>query len=173
MGATNGDIYNRPIAYNEFLKFSRQSALVNWQASWDKGELGRWLNSIIPKVPTKPWFRGLDVGRDFIRMMSRIMSNHYGLDAHLLRIGLASSNHCVCGLGYQDIEHVVWVCAEFRGARSLLLDTLRARGIQPYVPALDILAQRNLPYMLLVYSYLKSIKVPIKQRNDTRIKKAC
>ncbi|XP_055544311.1 uncharacterized protein LOC129729621 isoform X2 [Wyeomyia smithii] len=139
VGSINGDIYERPIAYNEFFGISRQKTLLSWQASWDKGELGRWLHSIIPLVSTKPWFGRLDVGRDFIRVMSRLMSNHYGLDAHLSRIGLTNSSLCVCGQGYHDIEHVVWVCTEYCGARSQLLDSLRARGIQSNVPVRDIL----------------------------------
>ena len=89
------------------------------------------LYSIIPKVSTNPWFKGLDVGRDFIRVMSRLMSNHYTLDAHLFHVGLAASNHCVCGDGYHDIEHVVWSCSEYRGPWSQCIDSLRAREKPP------------------------------------------
>ena len=107
VGASNGEIYERPIAFNEFFAFVRQNTIISWQNSWTRGELGRWLHSIIPKVSTNPWFKGLDVGRDFICVMSRLMSNHYRFDAHLLRIGLGESGICGCGEGYHDIEHVV------------------------------------------------------------------
>ena len=94
-------------------------------------------------------------------MMSRIMSNHYTLNAHLRSIGLVDSNHCVCGEGYHDIEHVVWTCAEFRGARSLLVDSLRARGRSPNVPVRDVLARLDVEYMSAIYKFLKAINISV------------
>ena len=160
-GALNGEIYERPIAFNEFFSEVRRRTLVNWQDSWNRDDLGRWLHSIIPKVSTNPWFKGLDVGRDFIPVMSRLMSNHYTLDAHLHRVGLAATNPCVCGDGYHDIEHIVWSCAEYRGPRSQLIDSLRARGKQPNVPVRDVLGRLDLQYMSVIYVFLKNINVPI------------
>ncbi|XP_058813149.1 uncharacterized protein LOC131677379 [Topomyia yanbarensis] len=61
IGALDGEIYERPIAYNEFYSASRQRTLASWQTSWDNGDMGRWLHSIIPKVSTKAWFKGLDM----------------------------------------------------------------------------------------------------------------
>ena len=104
----------------------------------------------------------MNVGRDFIRMMSRIMSNHYTLNAHLHRIKLVDSNHCVCGEGYHDIEHVVWSCAEYRIARSLLVDSLRARGRSPNVPVRDVLGRLDVEYMFAIYEFLKIIHVSVK-----------
>ena len=160
-GALNGEIHERPIDFNEFFSASRQRTLANWQTAWNESDLGRWLYSIIPKVSTNPWFKGLDVGRDFIRVMSRLMSNHYTSDAHLYRVGLAASNHCVCGDGYHDIEHIVWSCPEHRGPRSQFIDSLRARGKQPNVPIRDVLGRHDLEYMSLLYDFLKCINVPI------------
>ncbi|XP_058820729.1 uncharacterized protein LOC131682937 [Topomyia yanbarensis] len=161
VGALEGDTYERPICFNEFFSISRQRTLDSWQTTWSNGHLGRWLHSIIPKVSTNAWFKGLDVNRDFIRTMSRIMSNHYSFDAHLRRIGLAESNHFVCENGYHDIEHVVWLCAEYCVARSQLIDSLRARGRSPYVPVRDVLASRDHPYIFLIYIFLKTIDVQV------------
>ena len=101
------------------------------------------------------------MGRDFIRVMSRIMSNHYTLNAHLRRIGLVDNNHCVCGEGYHDIEHIVWSCAEFRDARSLLIDSLRARGRSPNIPIRDILAHLDVEYMFAIHQFLKKSNVSV------------
>ena len=161
VGAIDGDIYERPIAYDEFYSILRQRTLNSWQSSWNSDELGRWLHSIFPKVSTKAWFKGLDVGRDFIRVMSRLMSNHYTLNTHLFRIGLVDSNHCVCGDGYHDIEHVVWSCTEYCGVRSELIDSLRARGKQPNVPVRDILGSGDLQYMTQLYCFLKNADIKI------------
>ncbi|XP_058467696.1 uncharacterized protein LOC131440440 [Malaya genurostris] len=161
VGALEGDIYERPICFNEFFSISRQKTLESWQTSWTNDELGRWLHAIIPKVSTKPWFKGMNVSRDFIRVMSRLMSNHYTFNAHLRRIGLVESNLCTCGDGYQDIEHVVWSCVEYRDARSKLLESLRARGRPPEVPVRDVLASRDSSYMLLIYQFLKHIRIQV------------
>ncbi|XP_058821029.1 uncharacterized protein LOC131683210 [Topomyia yanbarensis] len=84
----------------------------------------------------------MDVGRDFIHVISRLMSNHY--------TGLAKSGICACGNGYHDIEHIVWACAEYCSARSQLLDPLWARGRSLNIPVRDILASRDLLYMSLI-----------------------
>ena len=161
IGTVHGDIYERPIEFNEFFSSIRRESLMNWQNSWDNGDLGRWCHSIIPKVSLKPWFHKLDVSRDFICMMSQLMSNHYWFNAHLRRIGLTEDHLCTCGEGYHDIEHVVWSCPLYREARSNLENSLKARNKQPNVPVRDVLAILDFPYMRLLYSFLKSIDVPI------------
>lgn len=107
----------------------------------------------------KPWFKGLDTS-DFIRVMCRLMSNHYSLNAHKFRVKLSDSNLCVCREDYEDIEHVVWGCNEHREVRSELIDTLRVRGKQPK-PVRDVLASLDLEYMNLIYLFLKRINVRV------------
>ena len=152
---TVGDTYERIITYHEFSRIPRQEVLSDWQSRWDKGELGRWLHTIIPKVSTRSWFYKLNLSRDFIRVISRLMSNHYRLDAHSFRIGLAATNVCVCGDGYQDIDHVVWTCERYSSLRSQLEDTLRARGRLPKVPIRDILGKLDLESLFPIYRFLK------------------
>ena len=155
VGTMGDDIYERIISYHEFLQIPRHEALSDWQSKWDKGDLGRWLHTIIPKVSTKPWFKRLNMSRDFIRVVSRLMSNHYRLDAHSYRIGLSTTNVCVCGDGYHDIDHVVWACERYSSSRSALLDTLRARGRLPNVPIRDILGNLDFESLYAVYRFLK------------------
>ena len=156
VGTVSHDTYERTITYHDFLRIPRQEALSDWQSKWDKGELGRWLHTIIPKVSTKSWFHRLNLSRDFIRVISRLMSNHYRLDAHSFRIGLAATNVCVCGDGYHDIDHVVWSCERYTFPRSQLIDTLRARRRLPKVPIRDILGKLDLEYLFPIYRFLKA-----------------
>ncbi|XP_055608580.1 uncharacterized protein LOC129755905 isoform X1 [Uranotaenia lowii] len=155
VGALQGEIFERIITYNEYFSIPRTLAINAWQSSWDDGTKGRWLHTIIPKVPTKAWFKHFNMSRDFIRVVSRLMSNHCRLDAHLFRIQLVTSNVCVCGDGYHDIDHVVWTCERFDRSRAWLLDTLRARRKPPDVPIRDILAKLDLEYLYPIYKYLK------------------
>lgn len=159
VGALEGELYERQITFNEYYYLARQNALASWQRKWSEGELGRWLHSIIPTVTTKPWFKGMDVNRNFIKDMSRLMSNHYSLDAHLHRIGLTSSNVCECKQGYHDIEHVVWSCEKYQTARQQFQNTLQNCGKQPDIPVREILASRDLEYMQLLHVFLKSIDI--------------
>lgn len=161
VGAQEGALFDRQISYDEFYKFVRQSTLSSWQNDWDTGDLGRWLHSIIPNVSSGAWFKGLDVSRDFIRVMSRLMSNHYSLDAHLHRISLVDSNICRCGNGYDDIDHAVWQCVDNYAPRERLLNTLEAQGRQPYVPIRDVLATRDLCYMHAIYVFLQMSSIRV------------
>ncbi|XP_062561782.1 uncharacterized protein LOC134225599 [Armigeres subalbatus] len=130
VGAQEGEVYDRQFSSNEFFPLVRQRTLQSWQRNWTHNELGRWLFSIVPKVSGRAWFRGEDLSRGFIRVMSRLMSNHYSLNAHLYRINLVDSNLCRCGAGYDDIDHVVWFCSENDASRERLLDTLVARDLR-------------------------------------------
>ncbi|XP_055529426.1 uncharacterized protein LOC129721179 [Wyeomyia smithii] len=141
-GAIDGDIFDRPITYTEYFHLPRQLALENWQEKWNKDDLGRWMHSISPKVSTKAWFKGLDLTRDFIRVISRLMSNHYVANAHLYRINLVDSNLCECG-GYEDIDHIVFVCPKYHRARAKLIDSLRKQEVTFTMQVRDVLASRN------------------------------
>ena len=161
VGALEGEIFERVITYNEYFYIPRRQTLAAWQSKWDDNDLGRWQHSIIPKVSTKAWFKRLNLSRDFICVMCRLMSNHYRLDAHLYRIGLAASNVCICGEGHRDIDHVVWTCVEYAPIRSMLFDTLRARGGSPNVPIRDILANLDLGCMSAIYQFLKTANLVV------------
>jgi ribonuclease HI len=161
VGAQEGEVFDRRISPDEFYRLVRQSTLSSWQNDWDTDDLGRWLHSIIPNVCARSWFKGLDVSRDFIRVMSRLMSNHYSLNTHLHRINLVENNVCRCGNGYDDIDHAVWHCSDNYAAREHLLNTLEAQGRQPYVPVRDVLATRDLCYMQLIYVFLQMSDVKV------------
>lgn len=88
------------------------------------------------------------------------MSNHSFLNAHTFHIGLSESNLCVCGVAYQDIEHVVWECDEYREVRSELHEILRVRGKQQK-PIREVLAGFDLEYMNLIYQFLKRVDLRV------------
>ena len=164
-GATDGVLLERSITYNEYLGIPRQIVLDSWQTKWSDGDKGRWLHSICPKVSAKPWFKGFDLSRDFIRVMCRLMSNHYSCNAHHFRIGLSESSLCECGEAYQDIDHIVWSCSKvnsaFRDARGKLNNFLRDRGRPPNMPIRDLLAIKDLPILLELSRFLKATEIKV------------
>ncbi|EFN73572.1 hypothetical protein EAG_08495, partial [Camponotus floridanus] len=81
--------------------------------------------SLYPPFARKPWFAGLDLSRAEITTICRIRSNHYNLNFSLYRCGLVRRPDCLCGLPYQDINHVLWSCPMFACHRVRLLQLLR------------------------------------------------
>jgi hypothetical protein len=45
------------------------------------------------------------------------MTNDYNLKAHLSCVGLSYSILRDCGIDYQDADHIIWSCAEYREVR--------------------------------------------------------
>ena len=83
-GSNSIEILSQPIYPQEVLMVPRHYCIEKWQQYWSEDALGRHRHSILPNVNIHPWFRGLKGGRSFIRAMSRLISNHYGLNAHLI-----------------------------------------------------------------------------------------
>jgi ribonuclease HI len=89
-----------------------QKARELWKIYWDelsqvKGSLYREVQS---KLPTKPWYHGLNFNRSQITNISRMRLNHHRLDAHLFRLNLVNSPYCECGLDLEDLDHVFLGC---------------------------------------------------------------
>uniref|UniRef100_A0AAG5DGL5 Reverse transcriptase domain-containing protein n=1 Tax=Anopheles atroparvus TaxID=41427 RepID=A0AAG5DGL5_ANOAO len=152
-GVVEGTLYNRPTPPYEFLRLPQQLCLSRWQQMWETDELGRFLFSITPQVSLRPWFSGLTENRAFIRMMSRLRSNHFALGAHLHRIDLAQSKICGCGLGFHDVDHLLWACAEYEAGRPVLIGAVLALSRHPAVPIRDILAAGDFEYLRVIYRF--------------------
>lgn len=88
------------------------------------------------------------------------MSNHYRSKAHLKRIGLSDTNHCDCGEGFEDIEHVVWVCSKYEVKRQELIDSLPVLWKPPNATVHDALFSRNPNFLNPIYKFLKAIDFP-------------
>uniref|UniRef100_A0A2M4BAB0 Putative i-11 aae n=3 Tax=Anopheles marajoara TaxID=58244 RepID=A0A2M4BAB0_9DIPT len=154
-GALEGPVFVRMTQPHEFLHLSKRLCLERWQRSWDEGELGRFHYSIAPRVSLRPWFSGLKVGRAFVRMMSRLRSNHFALSTHLHRIGLADSKVCGCGEGFHDVDHLLWSCVEFEPARPALIAAFTAAGGRCGVPIRDILAAQDMDLLKIIYNFAR------------------
>ncbi|XP_035894597.1 uncharacterized protein LOC118504343 [Anopheles stephensi] len=155
-GASEGSLFDRPILPHEHMRAPQSLCMARWQSMWDTDELGRFLYSITPQVSLKPWFQGISGDRAFIRMMSRLRSNHFALGAHLQRIGRADSKTCGCGLGYHDIDHILWSCLEYEAARPSLLDAVRDIGRTPNVPIRDLLGGGDDAYLRAIFEFCRA-----------------
>lgn len=157
-GASNGPLYQREIQSREYFTQIKEYVRSEWQKTWCSDQMGRWCFSICPTVSWKPWFDDLSVSRNFIRNMSRIISNHYGCKSHLFRINILQENICTCDKAYEDIDHIVWSCERHNTKRNSLINWLRRDRMPIGVPIRDLLGSRNIPYLKHVNKFLLSIE---------------
>lgn len=158
-GSVDGPIYSRGVQAREYIPDIRTQVMNSWQLAWNQGNLGRFCYSILPKVTLKPWFHNMDVNRQFIKNMSRILANHYTLASHLFRINMVSTNICSCQTGYEDIDHVIWICKKYDNKRHKLFRELNKSNKNLFTPIRDILAIKDLAFMNIVNSFITDAKI--------------
>ena len=110
--------------------FNLYKNMINtkWQKQWDIGDTGRFTYGISPKVLHQPWFSRTNLPRSVIRTVSRIMLNHYALNAHISRFEIVERPLCDCGINYQTIDHILWECNIRESGRQQFTQLLEANG---------------------------------------------
>jgi ribonuclease HI len=119
---------SQPIACDH-LPLAKALMKRKWQLKWDNNDTGRFTHSIIPNVRLRPWFEDIKSDRSTITTISRIMSGHCGVKAHLGRFGIVDDAICVCREDYETVDHIMWKCPRFEVQRPRLLIDLNSEGI--------------------------------------------
>ncbi|GAB0100821.1 hypothetical protein DMENIID0001_169150 [Sergentomyia squamirostris] len=102
---------------------------IEWQLYWEMDDRGRWCHSILPDIGRRPWFyRFHKLNRRIIVTVSRIISNHFALRAHLFRINLAESPYCEVCQCHEDVDHVIFRCPRYMAGRLELLHACSMLG---------------------------------------------
>jgi hypothetical protein len=96
--ATLGNmVYNAQSVTRDLLPTVKQRMLFEWQKSWEVAETQKFSHSIFPRVSLRPWFEEWRAERKHITTVSRIISGHCGLRAHLKRFSIVDGSMCLCG----------------------------------------------------------------------------
>jgi hypothetical protein len=66
------------------------------QHVWRTGDTGQFAHSIRLGVSVKPWFDGQAEERSFKTTISRVMSSHCSIRAHIERFRIFGDPICVC-----------------------------------------------------------------------------
>jgi hypothetical protein len=82
--------------------------LMDWQSRWDRGDMGRYAFSILSRVRLSPWFLDVVVDCPVITVISRLISYHTRVRAHLSRINIVAEALCGCGCDYETVDHILW-----------------------------------------------------------------
>jgi hypothetical protein len=115
--------------------------LMDWQSRWDGGNMGRYAFLIFHRVRLSPWFLDVVADRPAIMVISRLISNHTRVRAHLSRINIVAEALCGCGCDYETVDHILWSCPLYRHERIQLWSQLSTSNRTICVR--DILALRQ------------------------------
>jgi hypothetical protein len=85
-------VYSAQSVARDFLPVTKQRMLDEWDAA----ETGRFSHSIFSRVSLKPWFKEWKTERKLITTVSRIISGHCGVRAHMKRFSIVDGSMCVC-----------------------------------------------------------------------------
>jgi hypothetical protein len=118
--------------------------LMDWQSRWD---MGRYAFSIFPRARLSPWFLNVVADRPVITVISRLISNHTRVRAHLSRINIVPETMC----GYETVDHILWSCPLYLHERIQLSTSNRPICVR------DMLAIRQWCDIRVCVSFLSSI----------------
>jgi hypothetical protein len=136
----SGTVHEQMAVANDHRILARQAMVKQWQHVWRTGDTGRITYSIRPVVSVKPWFDGQAVGRSFVTTISRVMSAHCSIRAHLERFKIVGDPICVCMMNYEMVDHIIWECSRFEDERRQLLLGLAAVNMKEGTPIRDLCA---------------------------------
>jgi hypothetical protein len=68
--------------------------------------MGRYAFSIFPRVRLCPWFSDVVADRPVITVISRLISNHTRVRAHLSRMNIVAEALCGCACDYETVDHM-------------------------------------------------------------------
>jgi hypothetical protein len=121
-------VHEQMAVANDHRILARQAMVKQWQHVWRTGDTGRFTHAIRPVDSVKPWIDGQE--RSFVTTISRVMSGHCSIRAHLERFKIVGDPICVCMMNYETVDHIIWECCRFEDERRQLLLGLAAVNIK-------------------------------------------
>jgi hypothetical protein len=99
---------------------ARRAMVKQWEHDWRTRDTGPFAHSIRPVVSVEPWFDRQVEKRSFVTTISRVMSGHCSIQAHLERLKIVGDPICVCMMNYYEtVDQIIWECS--REGRQVLL----------------------------------------------------
>jgi hypothetical protein len=87
-------VHGQMTVANDRRILARQAMVKQWQHVGRTGDTGRFAHSIRPVVSVKPWFDGQAEEGRFVTTISRVMSDHCLIQAHLERFRVVEDPIC-------------------------------------------------------------------------------
>jgi hypothetical protein len=88
------------------------------------------------------WFDGQTKERSFVTTISRVVSGHCSIRAHLEQFRIVGDPICVCMINYETVDHIIWECSSLEVERRQLLlgVNIGAVNIKEGTPIRDLCA---------------------------------
>jgi hypothetical protein len=93
--------------------------------------------------------------------ISRVMSGHCSIRAHLERFRIVGDPICVCMINYETVDHNIWKCSRFEVERRQLLLGLAAVNIEEGTPIRDLCALQKWAALRLCHRFLRECGLKI------------
>jgi hypothetical protein len=106
-----------------------------------------------PVVSVKTWFDEYADKRSFVTKISRVMSDHCSIRAHLDLFRIVGDPICVCMMNYETVDHIIYECSRFEVERRQLLFGLAAVNVVGFIGQEK--ADRVSPRVITLQSHLK------------------
>jgi hypothetical protein len=106
--AASGNLYRGGALECDLCLQMKSCLLMDWQSRWNGGDIGRYAFSMFPRIQLSPWFLDVVVDCPVITVISRLISNHTRVRAHLGRINIVAEALCGCGCDYETADHIMW-----------------------------------------------------------------
>jgi hypothetical protein len=135
----SGTVHEQMMVPNDHKILAREAMAKQWQHVWT-GDTGRFMHSIRPVVSVKPWFDGQTEERSFVTTISRVISGHCSIRAHLERFKIVGDPICVCMMNYETVDHIILECSRFEDESRQLLLGIAAVNIKEGTPIRDLCA---------------------------------
>jgi hypothetical protein len=122
--AVSGNLYRGGALECVLCPQMKSCLLMDWQRRWDGRDIGRYAFSIFPRVRLSAWFLNVVADRLVFTVISRLISNHTRVKAHLSRINIVGEALCGCGCDYETVDHILWSCPLYQHERIQLWSQL-------------------------------------------------
>jgi hypothetical protein len=99
--------------------------------------------------------------RSFVTTISRVMSGHSSIRAHLERFRIVGDPICVCMMNYETVDQIIWECSRSEVERRQLLLGLKAVNIIEGTPIRDLCALQKWASLRLCHRFLRECDLKI------------
>jgi len=102
----------------------------------------------------------INVSRSWGTLVNRLRANHYNLNASLAKKGYISSPDCECGLGIEDVDHVIWECTNLSHQRAQMMKRMKDTKITNtnQEPIVKIIQREDWQKIILIAEFFKKIE---------------
>jgi len=133
----------------ETLNRAAENLLDTWQSRWRDIQKGRWTYQCFPDIRHRlklPLALGHEV--------TQFLTEHGHFRAKLNEVGLQPSPLCPCGIGNEDVEHVLYECPIHDIHRAQLVLSAHRAGFQWPTAMTDLVSGRETYAALVRFSKL-------------------